>query len=162
MQLKFFTIHKYDIQAGEAELNRFLRGNRVLTIEKELVASGADSYWFIGVEYLDGQEPIARSEAAHRGKVDYREILNESDFAIFSALRKLRKEIAEREGVPVYAIFTNEQLAEMARRRVLSPVEMQQIDGIGDARIGKYGAMFLEVIELEKGRQPDAPDRRDG
>jgi hypothetical protein len=50
--------------------------------------------------------------------VDYKEVLNEADFAVFSRLRDLRKVIAEKEAVPAYAIFTNEQLAAMVTGKV--------------------------------------------
>jgi hypothetical protein len=47
-----------------------------------------------------------------RAKVDYRELLSAGDFVLFAKLRILRKGMAEREAVPAYALFTNEQLAE--------------------------------------------------
>ena len=37
---------------------------------------------------------------------------------MFAKLRALRKTLADREGVPAYALFTNEQLADMVRRRI--------------------------------------------
>lgn len=43
-------------------------------------------------------------------KIDYRDILKPEDFTIYSKLREIRKEIAEKNGVPVYTVFTNEQL----------------------------------------------------
>ena len=44
----------------------------------------------------------------------------------------MRKELAEKEGVPAYALFTNEQLAEMVQRRVGSLTAMKEIEGVGD------------------------------
>ena len=54
---------------------------------------------------------------ARRGKVDFKEVLSDPEFAVFARLRALRKERADAEGVPAYALFTNEQLAEMVQRR---------------------------------------------
>ncbi|MDA9120080.1 HRDC domain-containing protein, partial [Opitutales bacterium] len=42
-----------------------------------------------------------------RAMVDYKEILEPADFACFVRLRELRKELAKKEEVPAYAIFTN-------------------------------------------------------
>jgi len=39
--------------------------------------------------------------------------------ALQPELRSFRKTLAEREGVPVYAIFSNAQLAEMVTNKVL-------------------------------------------
>ena len=51
-----------------------------------------------------------------RGKVDYREVLSPEQFAAFVKLRALRQAIAKDEAVPVYVIFTNEQLAAMVQK----------------------------------------------
>jgi superfamily II DNA helicase RecQ len=54
-----------------------------------------------------------------KGRIDYREILPSEDFLVFVKLRDLRKQMAQAEAAPVYTIFTNDQLAEMVRRRGL-------------------------------------------
>jgi hypothetical protein len=50
-----------------------------------------------------------RPEPAKHGNVDYREVLDDKDFAVFAKLRTKRKELADKDGVPAYALFTNEQ-----------------------------------------------------
>lgn len=94
-----------------------------------------------------------RAPGAKRpGKLYYREVLNEADFALFARLRALRKDLAEAEGVPAYALFTNEQLAAMVQSGARSPASLLAIDGIGEARVAKYGERFLEVLRAT----PDA------
>jgi superfamily II DNA helicase RecQ len=51
---------------------------------------------------------------------------------VFAKLRDLRKEISQMDAVPVYAIFTNEQLAQMVETRVTSSAGLGAIDGIGE------------------------------
>ena len=58
----------------------------------------------------------------------------------------MRKEIAQVEGVPVYTIFTNEQLAQMVQSRATTKAALEKIAGVGDARIEKYGGRMLEVL----------------
>jgi len=48
------------------------------------------------------------SETAAKGKVDYKEIAEAGDFALFSKLREVRKKLAEENGLPIYAVCTNE------------------------------------------------------
>ena len=43
---------------------------------------------------------------------DYKQVLKPEEFEVFSRLREWRKGVAEKEGVPVYVVFSNEQLAE--------------------------------------------------
>jgi superfamily II DNA helicase RecQ len=81
-----------------------------------------------------------------RGK-DYKEILSPDDFAVFAKLRELRKEMAQAEAVPVYTIFTNEQLAQMVQDRCGSKADLEKVAGVGDARIEKYGPRFLGLLQ---------------
>jgi hypothetical protein len=45
MQLKLFILPVKNMDAAEAEMNAFLRSHRVLTVKKELVADGENSFW---------------------------------------------------------------------------------------------------------------------
>jgi superfamily II DNA helicase RecQ len=146
MQLKAFTVPIHDAGGALDELNSFLRAHRILSVDRHFVQDGGNSVWAICVSYLnDANRPLAAG--AKRPKVDYREVLSEADFAVFARLRNLRKELAEQEGIPAYALFTNEQLAEMVQRRVGSLTAMKEIEGVGDSRIAKYGAQFLALLK---------------
>ena len=112
MQLKLFVLPIKNLGAAEAEMNAFLRGHRVLAVKKEFVADGENSFWTFCVEYLDGVGAGAMLPGG-RPKVDYKEVLKPEEFEVFSRLRDWRKSVAEKEGVPVYAVLTNEQLAQI-------------------------------------------------
>jgi superfamily II DNA helicase RecQ len=145
MQLRFFTIPVVGGDAAAEDLNRFLASHRVLAVDRQVAPEGAASVWAICVSY----EPAAESAGTavpRRGKVDYKEVLSEADFVVYAALRTLRKELAERDGVPVYSLFTNEQLAEMVLRRACSPADLREIAGIGEARVEKYGEAFVAAL----------------
>jgi len=73
-------------------------------------------------------------------------VLSPDDFAVFARLRDLRKEIAKEEAVPVYTIFTNEQLATLVTARARSKADLEKVAGVGDARIEKYGERFLAAL----------------
>jgi superfamily II DNA helicase RecQ len=61
------------------------------------------------VEFLDSSEK--NSGETIKSKVDYKDILTPEEFTLFSKLREVRKKLAEENGLPVYAVCTNEQLA---------------------------------------------------
>lgn len=69
------------------------------------------------------------------------------DSELFGKLRQLRKEIADREGVPPFVIFHDATLREMSQRAPATEQEMRGIRGIGDAKYAKYGKQFLELIQ---------------
>ena len=145
MQLKLFVVPVKNLAAAEGEMNTFLRGHRVLAVKKEFVPDGENSFWTFCVEHLDvavGALPLA----GRPPKVDYKEVLKPEEFQVFSRLREWRKGVAEQEGVPVYVVFSNEQLAQMVRQRAGSQAQLKQIEGVGDARVEKYGAAVLERL----------------
>jgi ribonuclease D len=81
-----------------------------------------------------------------RERIDYRETLSPAEFEVYAKLRDVRKEISEREGVPLFAVAVNDQLAEMAKRRVSSKAGLREVVDFGEARIRKYGREFLRVL----------------
>jgi len=143
MQLKWFRIPVSGCPETEEALNAFLRGNRVLSVTRELVERDTAPGWAVCVEYQDAAVGAGTMRRGDNGraakKIDYREVLTEGDFAVFSKLRDLRKSLAESEGVPVYAIFTNEQLADVAKARPPSKAALGKINGIGEGRLPKDG-----------------------
>ncbi len=143
MRVKFFAVPALDPGEAEAELNSFLGSHRVLSIDRELVADGAGSFWAVGVTY--SQRPIPGSPPK-KGRIDYKEVLSAEDFEVYAVLRELRKQIAEQQGVPPYAVFNNAQLAEMVQKRMRSSEELQQIAGVGPSKVEAHGPRFLERL----------------
>jgi len=160
MKLQFFTIPVRDPEAVTTELNAFLASHRIAQIDRQFVADGGNSAWSVCVTYLDsGGRPVPEK----RGSTDYRDVLPDAQFRVFAKLRSLRKELAEKDGVPAYALFTNEQLAEMVRRPVTSVTTLKTISGIGQSRAEKYGEKFFAVLrENPVAPTPVPPSATDG
>jgi superfamily II DNA helicase RecQ len=149
MQFKIFHIAIYGNSDAEEELNKFLRSHRIVTVHRELARTASGTFWCFCVEYLDQLVKSTTASAPFSKKserIDYKEVLSESDFAIFSKIRELRKELAMAESIPVYTVCTNEHLAQMVQNRCTSLSALQQISGFGEAKIQKYGKQFLEVL----------------
>lgn len=147
MAFQLFTL---PLAAGEAEIevmNRFLRSHRVLHVERRLIELGIQSVWAFCVEYLETVEGAGVSgNKQPRGSVDYKAVLPPEEFVVFSRLRELRKELADREAIPPYAVFTNEQLAQMVKLESPSLNSLQALGGVGEAKTSKYGAAVLAVL----------------
>lgn len=157
MKLHFITVPIHGSEAAEEDLNRFLSSHRVLTVDRQLIADGQRSAWAICVAYTDAPGPSAPESPGKKGRLDYREILSPEDFQLFARLRDLRKQLADRDAVPPYAVFTNEQLAEIARMRAHTAADLGRIEGIGPSRIEKYGEAVLEVLRNTAPVLPTTP-----
>ena len=124
MAFKFFTIPLRDVSRVESELNAFLEMHRILGVDRHFVDRGANSFWTLCVDYLPGVASAAAPSFDRKGRIDYREVLPPEDFLVFVKLRDLRKQLAQAEAVPVYTIFTKDQLAEMVRRRLTTLTDL--------------------------------------
>lgn len=159
MAYRFFQIPVRDSGAAGEELNRFLRSHRVLSVDRRWVDAGTESFWSFCVDYLEAGQapgPIPRPPGESRAKVDYREVLSPEHFSAFVKLRALRAEVSKQEGVPVYVVFTNEQLAAMVQAGAASKADLGRIDGVGEARIQKYGERFLACLKAHRDGDHDA------
>ncbi len=76
--------------------------------------------------------------------------------ALFDQLRELRRNLAAKQGVPPYVVFTDRSLHEMARFLPVSAGEMLRITGVGEFRLTRYGTPFMETIQAFRKAHPDA------
>lgn len=147
MQIKLFTIPLFCDEDALEDLNKFLRGNKVVDISKNLVQQGDVSYWTFCVTYLIGVPPkVQQPQLEKKEKVDYKQVLGEVEFARFSLLRSIRKKLAEADAVPAFAVFTDAELAELAKMEELTPQALMKVDGIGEKRVEKYGKAMCEIL----------------
>ncbi|KAF0812956.1 ATP-dependent DNA helicase RecQ [Andreprevotia sp. IGB-42] len=125
---------------------------------RQLVARGAlrmspDGHG--GLALTDSARPYLRGETplflrARTEKFSYKAketgFDNPADDALWQALRKLRKHLADEQNVPAYVIFGDATLREMVKLRPGDEYEFSRISGVGDRKLEKYGKDFLAEI----------------
>ena len=116
-----------------------------MAIDRRFVDQGSNSFWAVCIDFIVGS-PGRMGAFNPKERIDYKEKLTPEQFRVFAQLRDLRKQLAQTEGVPVYAVFSNDQLARMVVDRATTKAALEKIDGIGEARVAKYGARFLELL----------------
>lgn len=65
---------------------------------------------------------------------------------LFDELKELRRRFAQHENVPPYVVFSDATLVELATYLPHTPDEMARISGVGDVKLSKYGADFVQLI----------------
>ena len=66
---------------------------------------------------------------------------------LFQKLVEVRKELSAEQNVPPYVIFHDKTLNEMVEKLPSDLSEFGKIGGVGQAKLEKYGARFLSVIQ---------------
>jgi len=130
-----------------SEMNAFLRSQKILQVEKELVSTPQGSHWCFCISYIEEQG----AAKTRRDKPDYKKLLGEQTFQKFNLLRKTRKALADDEGVPAYAVFTDAELAEIAKLGDKATLgQLRKVPGIGKKKLDKYGNHFIKTDEASE------------
>ncbi|SIQ24672.1 ATP-dependent DNA helicase RecQ [Rhizobium sp. RU20A] len=159
---------------GHAEMPVFGAGSDLpartwQSVYRQLLASGLVSVDHAAFGALK-LEPEARAVFKHERKVFFRKdrptsaraaknartpaareraALGGEEAVLFEALRKLRAQIAKEANVPPYVVFPDTTLIGLAKARPHSLDAMLDISGIGQSKLERYGAAFLEVIRAQ-------------
>ena len=143
MQYAIFTVPAVSGQEEQENMNKFLRSHKIVKVDKELITYSDSCCWTFCITYL--QSPLSEQSSVSREKIDYKEVLDERAFKMFSDLRALRKQIAQNDAVPAYAVFTDAELAEMTGLPLFDEKHLQSISGIGSKRVEKYGHAIIKM-----------------
>ncbi|WP_321389594.1 DNA helicase RecQ [uncultured Desulfuromusa sp.] len=87
-----------------------------------------------------------RVKPGKKKRVERKIVGLEYDQELFNQLRILRKQIADRDEVPPYVVFGDASLAEMAASLPTDPETFLQINGVGQAKLQRYGHEFIAEI----------------
>ena len=74
-------------------------------------------------------------------------VVEQTNQPLFERLRKLRKTLADENGVPPYVIFHDKTLHEMAAIQPLELEHMAELNGVGEKKLERFGKDFLREIE---------------
>lgn len=132
------------------------------SIFRQLVASGymrVDIEGYGALQLNENARPLLRGEESITLRLDRKKELNKPKKAavsqsaqgpLWDALRAKRTEIAREQGVPPYVIFHDATLMQIAELKPESLDQLANIDGVGPAKLEKYGQAFLSVLKTEQ------------
>lgn len=92
------------------------------------------------------ERPKTKDAAGKKSKGKLPAAVGDADPDLFARLRQRRMEIAKREKVPPYIVFTDKTLVQMCILHPATLQEMLKVSGVGEAKLEKYGEEFLEVL----------------
>lgn len=77
-------------------------------------------------------------------------VSSDYDQDLFELLRQKRKELADKENVPPYVVFSDKSLIDMATQFPQTTQSFSQIFGVGANKLEKYGPIFVPIINEYK------------
>ncbi len=119
-------------------LNQSFMNKHVQSYRAEFFADGEEKYWTVFAEYDSVLEQKPYKKEDHG--------LDESQNVLLDKLREWRKIRAEKEGVPVYLLGTNKELADIVKTAPKSSEALGTVKGFGKGKIEKYGKEIIEII----------------
>ncbi|PJI94746.1 ATP-dependent DNA helicase UvrD2 [Luteimicrobium subarcticum] len=103
--------------------------------------------------FLDGlwpDEPARdrrRAPSAGGGRSAQADALDDDDRRVFEVLREWRAGVAKETSKPAYTILVDSTLVEIAQSRPSSVPELARVNGIGPAKIDRYGDVLLDLVQ---------------
>ncbi|MGB1126149.1 MAG: DNA helicase RecQ [Phycisphaeraceae bacterium] len=121
------------------------------------IGTSADQYRTLHLtpeskEILKGEREIAMpvSRVASAGTRISRRLQDDDlgpiDNELFESLRGLRKQLADKQGVPPYVVFGDKSLRQMAATKPTDDESFLAISGVGQTKLDKYGESFMSLI----------------
>jgi ATP-dependent DNA helicase RecQ len=173
-EMRFGVAHLADVLAGkDSEKVRGFGHDRlsvfgiaspdevalVRTVARALIARDAlraDAYG--GLSFGPAAKPILKGEQEltiavpppRRATRKQRVAADEANNPLFAALRAKRREIATESGVPPYVVFHDSTLRGIAEARPRTLHELGQIQGVGAAKLERYGRAMLAAVAAEE------------
>lgn len=134
--------------------------NQWRSVFRQLVARGylhANAELYGALQLTERSRPILRGEesinlrrdagkAARRSRKSSARAGSGSG-ALWDALRQCRKALADEHGVPPFVIFHDAVLVQMMEAKPQTEDDLLAINGVGMAKLERYGEAFLEVIK---------------
>jgi ATP-dependent DNA helicase RecQ len=115
------------------------QGALSITDQARAVLDGKENVFGV----LDRTDTVIGDQAIERTSS---EVENNYDKDLFEQLRNKRKELADQQSVPPYAIFPDTTLMEMSYYFPQSKESLEPVYGIGSVKLKKYGTDFLGII----------------
>ena len=104
--------------------------------------------------FLDGLWPddeTSRAPRRSRANQNKVHLTGEYDQALFEQLREWRMSVAQETDKPAFTILVDTTLAAIAETRPASVPDLARINGIGPAKIEKYGETLLDIVARSAG-----------
>jgi ATP-dependent DNA helicase RecQ len=150
-QLSVFGVGKEFSKVEWQSIFRQLAAMNLLKVD--IVGHGGLQITDVGRKFLQGKNMLQMRK--YSGKIKIKTAAKvktglalDGDFEneLFTKLKAKRFEIAKAQNMPPYVIFHDKTLLEMIKIQPKNLQDMLKISGVGEAKVQKYGEVFLNIL----------------
>jgi ATP-dependent DNA helicase RecQ len=141
-QQQWSSVFRQLVAGGFIETDIEAYGGLKLAATARPVLRGESEVWL----RRDNEVDKRKVSKAGRGASAKEAYVAVSEDPLWYLLKDKRTELAREQGVPPYLIFHDSTLLEILNRRPANLKQMGQISGVGQAKLERYGAQFLQVL----------------
>ena len=136
---------------GRHRTKKFWRSLIDALIARECLLPTDDRYPLLllaakGARVLRGEQSLSIMQPREKPAAKAAAAAVRYDGQLFERLRRVRRDLARRENVPPFIIFSDKILHDMCRLFPQTDRELLGISGVGQTRYEKYGSAFLSEI----------------
>ena len=122
-------------------------------IRKEIEQYGVLKLTPIGLEYIENPSSFLMTEDHSYIEGDDNSIVVNTkspggiaDVKLVKILKDLRKKVANKLGVPPFAVFQDPSIDDMALKYPINLDELSKVHGVGEGKARKFGKEFIKII----------------
>ncbi len=154
MLVKIITLVFSDSLSGfdDTPLRDFMARHQVYKIKPEFFMKDGIPHWSVLLSYdLFDKDQCDGSQAdkadSKNSRTNWKNEVSEEKWNLFNELRDWRNETGRNAGIPPYLVLTNRQLIDVISLKSHTLAALGEIDGVGPARIKKYGKELLMLLK---------------
>ena len=95
----------------------------------------------------EGRDVLLGKRKVFRRRIQIEQSETKETDPLFEKLRNVRKEIAFREGVPPFVVFSDKSLLDMCVKLPMNEESFLEVSGVGQSKLEKYGEAFISIIK---------------
>ena len=99
-----------------------------------------------GWAVLKGERQVTRRQEERPARLRTQLAESPDTAALFELLRQKRRELADKQGVPPFMVFSDKTLHDMAQVKPQTSRDFLEVNGGGQQKLARYGQLMMDVI----------------
>lgn len=119
-------------------------------ISSNYINSVGDTYPILTLNSASNEILFGNKSIFIKRKIDFSYEASNNDnynMELFNILKNCRKELAIKENIPPFVIFSDSTLISMCKKTPVTEEQMMNISGVGRYKYDKYGEIFINLIK---------------